>query len=117
MKKQQEEQQKQLNTESNTRLQKKERYDLLFVIRDINCMYLDTTISNYIELLNKKMHSSCFVNCFLQTKQTTRDDIHHDKKGQATGQSQAQQVQERQPSKAGRQSPANLLHPSKGQVQ
>ena len=26
------------------------------------------------------MHSSCFINCFLQTKQTTRDDVQHDKK-------------------------------------
>ena len=48
----------------------------------------------------------------MQTKQTTRDDIQHDKKSRATGQSQAQQVQERQPSKARRQFTTNLLHPS-----
>ena len=61
---------------------KRDRYTLHFVIEDINCMYVDITISNYIELLNKKMCSYCFVNCFSQTKQTTRDDVHHDEKAE-----------------------------------
>ena len=59
-----EEQQKQQNPEANTRLQKKERYDLLFVVRDLFHTYLDTTKTKYIKLLNKKCTAHAF---FLNT--------------------------------------------------
>ena len=110
-------QHKQAKFLSRTHNYKKERYDLLFVVRDINFMCLDTTIANYVEFLITKMRSSWFVNCLLQTKQTTRNNVHHDKKGQAPGQSQAQQMQDVQPSKARRRFTTDPLHLSKSQVQ
>ena len=65
---------------------KKERYDLLFVIKDIFCMYFDTTETKHTKLLNKQNVQ------LTQQHKPQGTIVHHDEKSGATGRSQEHQV-------------------------